>query len=255
MNMFESVQLIGSDQEKKTSNLAESINDFYNRYSMDIMSESGVYMKNVGTLVTPEMVMECAFNNNLIREAAILEGAKLDAILKNFLKEGKDYKGLKKDLREIIKANDMDDSALSTGKKGLMHTCKRILQVALDLGPLVSVAGSAGSIATTASGAAKVASFVNATGLAGAGVSVSVGAAVLPAIIGAIVGLIIGFIINRLLRLAVDTVEFKAVEGDARDIVDDLETAARKTEDPKLKKKYQDSADRLRESIKKYSSN
>ena len=99
MNMFESVQLIGSDQEKKTSNLAESINDFYNRYSMDIMSESGVYMKNVGTLVTPEMVMECAFNNNLIREAAILEGAKLDAILKNFLKEGKDYKGLKKDLR------------------------------------------------------------------------------------------------------------------------------------------------------------
>lgn len=45
MNMFESVQLIGSDQEKKTGNLAESTNDFYNRYSMDIMSESGVYMK------------------------------------------------------------------------------------------------------------------------------------------------------------------------------------------------------------------
>lgn len=187
-------------------------------------------MKKCDIFVTEQMVSECFDNDDLVRQAAVLEGAKLDMALKNFMKEGKDYKGLKKDLRDIIKANNLDDDDLKTGKKGFMHACKRIMQVLEDF---CAVAGTASNVGST-------------IGYIAMGANPAI-------IIGAIVGTVVGFICNRLFRLLWDTIEFNAVKDDAEDIVSTLRRMAKNTNDPKLKKKYDDEADRLEDSIKKYS--
>ena len=189
----------------------------------------GTYVKNCDIFVTEQMVSECFDNDDLVRQAAVLEGAKLDMALKNFMKEGKDYKGLKKDLRDIIKANNLDDDDLKTGHKGFMHACKRICQVLEDF---TAIAGTASNIGT-------IFGYVTMGN---------------PAfIIAAIIGTVVGFICNRLFRLLWDTIEFNAVKDDAEEIVSTLRRMAKNTNDPKLKKKYDDEADRLEDSIKKYS--
>jgi len=192
--------------------------------------EEGTYVKDCDIFITEQMIAECFGNEDLIRSSAILEGAKFDLALKNFMKEGKDYKGLKKDLRDIIKANDLDEDKLKTGHKGFMHACKRICQVLEDIG---SITGP---------------------------ISV-VGGAVVPMLIGgnpvallsAIASAVVSFIISRLFRFLWDTIEFNAIKEDAETIVSDLRRLAKKTEDKKLKDRYNAEADRLEESIKKYS--
>lgn len=167
---------------------------------MFAQDDNAIKVRDCSIFISESMIIECFENEELIRQTCMLEGAKFDWGMKNFLKEGEDYKGLKKELKEIIKANDLAyiPSAASLGK----------------------------SIAT-----------LN------------------PAIIvGSILGFIIGFIINRILRYAWDTAEFNTIKEDAKTIVSDLRRNANKTEDEKLKKKYNDEADRLEEAIKKYSS-
>lgn len=56
----------------------------------------GTYIKDCSLLITNSMINECAGDSNLIKQSAILEGAKIDWIMKNAFKEGQDYKGLKK---------------------------------------------------------------------------------------------------------------------------------------------------------------
>ena len=192
--------------------------------------EEGTYVKNCEMFVTEQMIAECFGNDDLIRSAAILEGAKLDMALKNFMQEGKDYKGLKKDLRDIVKANNLDDRDLKTGHKGFMHACKRICQVLEDFGAIFGTATNVGQIASYAI----------------AGTSPVI-------LISAILGTVIGFICNRLFRLLWDTIEFNAIKDDAKSIVSDLRRMAKNTADEKLKKKYESEADRLEEAIKKYS--
>lgn len=195
----------------------------------------GTYVKNCDIFVTEQMVAECFGDENLVRQSAILEGAKMDMALKNFMKEGKDYKGLKKDLRDIMKANNMSDKDLETGKKGLLHACKRILQVLSDIESALMIPGAIISGGLTLP-------MVFAMPAAG-----------IPLLIGYIVSYIVAFICSRLFRLLWDTIEFKTLKEDAESIVEDLRDMAKNTSNDSLKKKYNAEADRLEESIKKYS--
>lgn len=208
----------------------------------DIVYSEGVYFKNCSNLVTEEMISECCGDASLVEQSAILEGAKLDLALKNFLKEGQDYKSLKKDLNEIIKANDISDEALRSDGRKLLHVCKRVLQYAYDISAIIVPVVGAGEIASKTVIGAKIVK----TGLmAPAGLTVTV--------VCSIIGYVVGFIINRLIRFLIDTVEFKTVKEDAEDVVRELRSNAKKANDPKLAKKMESEADRLEASIAKYS--
>ena len=200
--------------------------------------EEGIYVKDCDYFVTEQMINEYCGNEDLIRQAAILEGAKIDMTLKNYMKEGKDYKGLKKDLRDIIKYNNVDKDKLITGRKGIMHACKRIIQVLLDLEGTIIGAGTAVGVVgySVLSGGA--------LGLLNLGVY---------AIPMAIIAFIVTFLIGRPLRLLCDTVEFAAVKRDAKEIVNQIRELADKADDKKQKEKFNKEADRLEASIKKYS--
>ena len=65
----------------------------------------GAVVENCEIFITDEMVSECHFNVDLIEQAALLEGAKIDIALKNFIDEGEDYKGLKRELKKIIESS------------------------------------------------------------------------------------------------------------------------------------------------------
>lgn len=153
------------------------------------------------------MIESCHGDKNLLKQSAILEGLKYDAFLKNLFKEGEDYKGLKKDLQEIVSINNLNDEELrSSGSKfsnKCMHVCKRILQVTEDLS---LISGGVYS-ATSFIGALFIDSPLTA--------------------IASILGFVIGFIVNRLMRLLYDTVEFDAVKKDSEEIVLQLKSNAK----------------------------
>lgn len=220
--------------------ILEASNYFYNN---DIIYERGDLIRNCSFALSDEILESCLGDDFLIRSSCILEGAKMDFLLKNFLNEGKDYKGLKKDLKEIIRANDLDKDKLRTGKDGFMHICKRILQISYDLCiPIGTVTG--------------VVNLANLSQYNGAMASIfgtSATSAVAQTILGGIIGFVLGFIINRLIRYCVDTVEFNTLKKDCDDILDQLEDMARKCKNPKQAEKYRKEAKRLEDAIKKYS--
>ena len=220
------------------STMSESVSLKPSDFS-DIVYSEGVYFKNCSNLVTEEMISECCGDRSLIEQTAILEGAKLDMSLKNFLKEGQDYKGLKKDLNEIIKANDISDESLRSNGRKLLHVCKRILQCTYDIANIVTPIAGAGQIGFSASALAR-SGMISAAGLT-------------TTVISSIIALVVNFIINRLIRLLIDTVEFKTVKEDAEDVVRELRSNAKKANDPKIAKKMESEADRLEASIAKYS--
>lgn len=197
--------------------------------------------------VTDDMINECCGDLNLIEYSALLEGAKIDWALKNFLKEGKDYKDLKKDVKEIIKANDLDPDDYKSKGKGFMHICKRILQVAEDIAVPLGIGNNVASI----SGSLSIASKANAAAAAFGVASMAASPVII--VINGIISLVISFIINRLVRYLWDTIEFNTIKEDANDVVRDLRINASKANDPKIAEKFNKEADRLEESIKKYS--
>ena len=201
----------------------------------NIISESGVLIKNCDFVISEEFISECAYDTTLIEETALLEGAKLDLKLKNFMQEGEDYKGLKKELRKVIDANNLSDEKLKSGKNDFMHICKRILQCCEDILAVFSTFHTAGY---TAAGIAL-------------GLATGQPTLILCAVVPHIIGFVIGFIINRLFRLLWDTIEFETIKKDAESIVKDLRKSAEKA--PKLEKKLNAEADRLEAAIEKYS--
>lgn len=205
----------------------------------DIVYGEGVYFKNCSNLVTEEMISECCGDRSLIEQSAILEGAKLDMCLKNFLKEGQDYKSLKKDLNDVIKANNISDESLRSNGRKLLHVCKRILQYTYDIANIAFPIAGAGQAGATINKLAK-SGMVSTTGIT-------------VTVISSIIVFVINFIINRLLRLLVDTVEFKTVKEDAEDVIKELRSNAKKANDPKLAEKMESEADRLEASVIKYS--
>ena len=177
-----------------------------------------------------------------VNQDIILEGAKFDLFLKNYMDEGKDYKGLKKELQTIIKANDLDSSKLRDKSTGFMHNCKRIIQISTDL---ETIAIPAGVVVGTAKGAGGLAIKLGLTGIT---------AELAPAIIiGGIIAFIVTFICNRIFRYIVDIGEFNTLKKDAEDIVNQLRSNAKNTSDKELAKKYNSEADKLESAIVKYS--
>ena len=223
----------------------------------DIVYSEGTYFKNCSNLVTEEMIAECWGNRSLIEQSAILEGAKLDLTLKNFLKEGQDYKGLKADLEKVIKANDISNETLKSDGRKFLHICKRILQVMYDISPILGIPVAGAQVATGVAAANMKADAASAIGdIFGVGTGAAGGiikTGITVSIFNAIISYIIGFIINRLIRFLIDTIEFKTIKDDAEDVVRELRLNAKKAKDPKIAKKMESEADRLEESIAKYS--
>ena len=187
----------------------------------------GQFVKEASEFVTDTMIAECFNDTGLIHQSAMLEAAKMDAALQNFMKEGKDYKGLKKDLNTILMAHDLSDEDFGRKSNNLLHVCKRILQVCYDLdGVFAGVIGTGGAVAI---------------------------AATMPAMLPIyIVSFVVGFICNRLMRYLVDTVEFKKLEGDVNNIIDDMRAAAKNCEDEKRAAKLNSAADKLEASLRKH---
>lgn len=204
----------------------------------------GAVVENCEIFITDEMVNECYFNIGLIEQAALLEGAKIDIALKNFIDEGEDYKGLKRELKKIIDANNMSKDELKTGKNGFMHTCKRILQILIDIDSILTLGLNSGIAATTAIHLSKANKVL---AIFGGKVSIA------GYIIKSIVQIVVLFIINRLLRYAVDAIEFAELKKDAKAIVEDLRTMAKKADSKKDADKFNKEADRLEDAIAKYS--
>lgn len=232
------------EREREISVTNESLSVDLSKYT-GYVYKNGSIIAECDQFVTEKMVLECSMDPVLVEASAILEGAKMDVLLKNFLKEGEDYKGLKKDLNEIIKANNMSDAELKSKGKGFMHICKRILQLDFDIGVALAPVNA---LRAVKSGIESV-NTMNAISAVLGGASMSVA----PVIIGGIVGTVVGFIINRLLRLLVDTVEFNTIKKDAEKIVAELRLKAKETENEALANKYRSEADRLQKAIDKYS--
>ena len=228
-NIFENINFLDGHISSSSQSSSVEIPSIHAVY------DEGTIIRNCDCFITENMVEECFGNADLIRQSAILEGAKIDWKLKNWLREGKDYKGLKKEVKEIIKANDLDDSDLRGNGRKFMHICKRILQICEDIGIAIGAGTAIGQMAT---------------GLAVSAVSPIIGVSY---IVGTIVGFVIGFIINRLFRYLWDTLEFNNMKEDAENIVSDLRRNARKAENKKMADKFNSEADRLEAAIKKYS--
>ena len=187
----------------------------------------GQFVKEASEFVTDTMIAECFNDTGLIHQSAMLEAAKMDTVLKNFMKEGKDYKGLKKDLNTILEANDLPKEEFGRKSSKLLHVCKRVLQVCYDLDAAVAgVIGTGGVVAI---------------------------AATMPAMLPMyIISFVVGFICNRIMRYVVDVVEFKNLEGDVNNIISDMRAAAKNCEDEKRAAKLNASADKLEDSLRKH---
>lgn len=216
-----------------------------NRLSDSLILENGEYIKNCNFLLSQELYESCYHDKDIIREHCLLEGAKLDLTLKNFLKEGQDYKDLKKNIKELVKAYDLNDEDLISGKRKLLHICKRILQVLSDIESVLIVGGSS-------AGAVAILFSMTAEDVAMAG---GIGATIFEMGAGLIFVAIITFIyyfLERLFRVLVDYVEFDTIRKDANNIIDQLEDNAKKSKDKKLKKEYKEKAEELKNKLRKY---
>ena len=232
-SIFDECKFIGDEY---SNNLNTVTNESYMDLNYGAYFSEGTYIKNCNPLISEEMIQECAGNADLIKQSAILEGAKIDWVLKNFLEEGQDYKGLKKEVNKIIEANNLPKDQIKSKGKGLIHICKRILQIIGDLNVCAAIGATASNIF--------IGTKFIAAGSAAAG-------SVL--ITGTIVIFIVGFIINRILRYCYDSAEFNAISTDAVEIIQTLRKHAKETNDAKLSAKLNKQADNLQKALNKYS--
>ena len=188
---------------------------------------SGTLINDCRAFLTETMILECSNDRDLIYQNCLLEGAKFDMTMKNFMKEGEDFKGLKKELKEIMKMNDMDDSELQSNVNSPAHVVLRILQILEDLCVVYSI------------------------GVGGTQIILSGFNPII--LIGSIIGFAIGFLINRVFRFLWDSIHFNVIKKDCENIVLQLRKMSKDTKDSKLQKKYSDEADRLEAAIEKYS--
>ena len=193
-----------------------------------VVNENALYIKNLDSFVTPSMVESCYGNTELIEQACLLEGAKFDLLLKNFLKEGKDYKGIKGLLKEIAEETNKDKEQIKLeGKSGgrkFLHLCKRALQILED-------------IASKAAGIAASNALANGMSASlGMGKAIGTGAAVggvAGAVVFGLISVIVGVLINRAIRFGADYLEFNQVKEDANKVISDLEDIKSKATDKK----------------------
>ena len=115
-SIFDECKFIGGEY---SNNLNTVTNESYMDLNYGAYFSEGTYIKNCNPLISEEMIQECAGNADLIKQSAILEGAKIDWVLKNFLEEGQDYKGLKKEVNKIIEANNLPKDQIKAKAKDL----------------------------------------------------------------------------------------------------------------------------------------
>lgn len=164
------------------------------------------------------------------------EGAKFDWSLNNFLKEGKDYKGLKNAMQKVKDAADLSDEELSKNPNKYMIFGKRALQIILDILAMgIDVFQTIGNFFVYINFLVPFAKFSIKGWLIW------------------MIGFILTKLVDRLLRLTIDTAEFKQCKNEAEDIVKLLRNKAEKTDDKELKAKYREEADRLKKKIRYYS--
>lgn len=164
------------------------------------------------------------------------EGARFDWALNNFLKEGKDYKGLKKAMQKVQEATDLSDEELVKDPSKFMKIAKRALQIILDiLAMSIDVVQTVGNFFVWINMITPFVKFSPKGWLIW------------------MIGFILTKLVDRLLRLVVDKAEFKQCKNDAEEIVKLLRDKADKTNDKELKTKYKEEADRLKKKIKYYS--
>ena len=172
-------------------------------------------------------------NGNVI---VLNEGAKFDWLLNNFLKEGKDYKGLKKAMAKVQEAVNLSDEELAKDPSKFMKTSKRAIQIILDI-----LAMGIDVVQTVGNFFVYINFLVPFTKFSPKGWLIWM------------IGFILTKLIDRLLRLAVDKAEFKQCKNEAEEVVKLLRDKADKTNDKDLKDKYREEADRLKKKIRYYS--
>lgn len=205
----------------------------------NVIYENGEFIKNCDMFITDELLEAYQYNKDMVTRAAILEGAKLDLLfrnfIKNFMKEGKDYRGLRSLLNDVAdecsKSGDIIRNEGRTGARKFLHVCKRILQVLIDISAACSMGFSGGMLIGTIAGA-----FI-------------VGPAAL--LMGAlqIIAVVINLMINRLLRFAVDCAEYSNATDDARDTIRELEALKTTKTDPKAVKRIDDCIEKIKKKI------
>lgn len=212
---------------------AKFLNESFYDLNINIVNENDSLIKNCDFIIDDYVIKECFGDRGTIRHCVLYEAAKMDITISNFCKGGKDYKGLKADLKEIIEANNLVDSALKSKSKSLIKVCKRIIQIILDIEATLDKN-------VTPWAAAFLAAFP--------GMSIA-------RFIVMIISIITKFILNRLLRLLVDTGEFKSVKSDAETIISMLREKAKTTDNKSIAANCESDANKLEASIKKYSEN
>lgn len=229
---FEGSTLLDYRNKDKTS----CIN---NKSYKNIFFNECTHIHNCDVFITKQMIEECFGSADLVHSSAILEGAKLDLLVTNFMKEGEDYKGLKSELKKVIDANNLNDKELSENTKigELNNACKRVLQICCDvlLFPMAAHTGTR---------MAYPIKLIKMFGLGSSGTTL---------LINAIIDFVILFMVNRLFRLMVDQIEFQTVKQDAKKTVSYLRDKASEASDEKVSNKLNSEADRLEKAIEKYS--
>lgn len=187
-------------------------------------------------------------NNLLSEDAILLEGAKFDIILKNFIKEGKDYKGLKAVCKDAVMYYNLDVSQLASQSSGFIHFVKRYFQITQDIGAIIVPIAGIGSGVKVVAGMKMVNSFSAAFGVAGVGSGAIAGGIIFTALIT-----IISYLINRLIRYFIDKAEYRQCVKDAEMIIKNLEILKSKTQNKKEQEKIQNSINRIKDTIEKTS--
>ncbi len=222
---------------------------FFTESSLDlaIKSNNRPLILDNSIFLTEELIADCMGDENLIREAVMLEGAKFDVKLRNFLQEGEDYKGIKKDIREILKAQGMSEEDFI--KKGvwrkILHILKRFVQIVADLYTLIGVPLGVGVDAYHASlGVAAGKAAVAATGG-----TVATPVAVIIAILIVAIFAALRYFGSRAIRWLADTAELSRAKKDMKEIAKIARQNADSCENPAGRKKFNSIANQLEKKI------
>lgn len=212
------------------------INESYNLNSYNVINENNTYIKNCNCFITESMIREYNGNRVLVEQSALLEGTKVDEALKklkdlltfNTSKRNKELENyitsLRTDLDQIIEANNIDTKTLKSQNK-LMNICRTIIN---------KLCGS------KFSGLIKDAFK-------------AIGSITASTFIGTILSFVIKFIINRLIKSSIVTHEYNLVKKDSEEVIKILRNSVKETDDENLKNRYTIEADRLEDSIARYS--
>lgn len=160
------------------------------------------------------------------------EGARFDYYLTNFLKEGGDYKGLKASMKKVIKAVNLSDEEFKQNSNKIINIAKRTIQIILDIicVGVDAIEGFGTGMLLVYTGPFNVINWLI-----------------------WMIGFILTKLVTRVLRLAVDTAEYKSCLKEANQLVEILENKASSIDGEKEREKYNKQIDILKKKIKFYS--